>query len=235
MLLRVYSVIHSPNLDDSKSKPVMENFNLFQTLQQLVNEILAGFETITSERQKKLNSLAQLISNRLQQNNKADLTFICTHNSRRSHLSQVLSQTAAFYYGIESVTCFSGGTEATACNPRTVRAFRRAGFSVVDSTGGDNPRYLLQFAEPARPIELWSKVYDQEGNPTENFIAVMTCSHADENCPLAPGAADRFSLNFEDPKSSDDTPQEEAVYDQRLREIGAEMFYLMSLVSDSIN
>lgn len=212
----------------------MEKFNLFQTLQPLIKEILAGFETISSERQQKLNSLAQLISNRLEQNNQADLTFICTHNSRRSHLSQVLAQTAAWYYGIESVTCFSGGTEATACNPRTVRAFRRAGFSVVDSTGGDNPRYWLQFSEQSRPMELWSKVYDQEGNPTENFIAVMTCSQADENCPLAPGAADRFSLNFEDPKSSDDTPQEEAVYDQRLREIGSEMFYLMATVSGKV-
>lgn len=212
----------------------MKNSNLLQTLHPLVNEIHAGIPNISSEREQKLKSLAQLVTDRLQQNNKADLTFICTHNSRRSHLSQVLAQTAACYYDIKSITCFSGGTEATACNPRTVRAFRRAGFSVVDSTGGENPRYWLQFSEQSRPMELWSKVYDQEGNPTENFIAVMTCSHADENCPLAPGAADRFSLNFEDPKSSDDTSQEEAVYDQRLREIGAEMFLLMSLISESI-
>lgn len=212
----------------------MKNSNLLQTLHPLVNEIHNGIPNISSERVQKLKSLAQLVTDRLQQNNKADLTFICTHNSRRSHLSQVLAQTAACYYNIKSITCFSGGTESTACNPRTVRAFRRAGFSVVDSTGGENPRYWLQFSEQSRPMELWSKVYDQEGNPTENFIAVMTCSHADENCPLAPGAADRFSLNFEDPKSSDDTPQEEAVYDQRLREIGSEMFYLMATVSGKV-
>ncbi len=213
----------------------MEQFNLFQTLQPLVKEILAAIEHISPDRKLKLEALAQLIANHLQKHKKADLTFICTHNSRRSHLSQVLAQTAAFHFGVESFTCYSGGTEATACNPRTVRAFRRAGFSIVDSTGGDNPRYWLQFAEQARPMELWSKIYDQEGNPSQNFIAVMTCSHADENCPLSPEAADRFSLNFEDPKSSDDTPQEAAVYDQRLREIGAEMFFLMSYVSKSIH
>lgn len=212
----------------------MEKIHLFQTLQPLVDKLLAHEDQIDPERRQKLEALAELIADRLKRDNKVDLTFICTHNSRRSHLTQVLAQTAAHYYGIESVSCFSGGTEATACNPRTVRAFRRAGFSLVDSTGGDNPRYWLQFSEDARPMELWSKVYDQEGNPTENFIAVMTCSHADQNCPLAPGAAERFSLNFEDPKSSDDTPQEEAVYDQRLREIGAEMFFLMSVAHDKI-
>ena len=200
----------------------------------LISELKTGSEQICSDRKTSLNNLAELIVKRLNLQGFAQITFICTHNSRRSHLAQILAQTAACYFGIARVTCFSGGTEATACNPRTVQALRRAGFSVVDSTGGSNPRYWVQFADGQRPLEAWSKVYDQDGNPSENFIAVMTCSHADQNCPLAPGAADRFSLTYVDPKSSDDSPSEAETYDQRLREIGSEMFYMMSVIEKRV-
>jgi arsenate reductase (thioredoxin) len=208
----------------------MNSFPLIQPLEKFFSELKSGSEQICADRKTLLNDLAELILRRLNLQGFAQITFICTHNSRRSHLAQILAQTAACYFGIARVTCFSGGTEATACNPRTVQALRRAGFSVVDSTGGSNPRYWVQFSDEQRPLEAWSKVYDQDGNPSEKFIAVMTCSHADQNCPLAPGAADRFSLTYVDPKSSDDSPAEAETYDRRLREIGSEMFYLMSVI-----
>ena len=163
------------------------------------------------------------------------MTFICTHNSRRSHLSQVMATVAAEFYrgdGGIAIQAFSGGTEATACNPRTVAAFRRAGFSVVNMSGGDNPVYLLQYAESAEPMNLFSKIYDRAGNPEEDYVAVMTCNHADENCPIVRGASSRISLPFVDPKISDDTPEEAQTYDQRLIEIGREMFFLFRRIAE---
>ena len=70
-------------------------------------------------------------------------------------------------------------------------------------------------------------------NATKEFAAVMTCDHADENCPYIPGAEKRFPLRFEDPKASDDSPLEEKMYTQRSLQIGAEMMYLFDRVSQS--
>jgi arsenate reductase len=74
-------------------------------------------------------------------------------------------------------------------------------------------------------------VYDDPINATKDFAAVMTCDHADENCPFIPGAEKRFPLRFEDPKSFDGTVQEEEMYTQRSHQIGAELFFLFEKVS----
>ena len=44
------------------------------------------------------------------------LMFVCTHNSRRSHISQQRAQASAAYLNVDNVQTFSGGTEATAFN-----------------------------------------------------------------------------------------------------------------------
>ena len=93
-----------------------------------------------------LTAIAGDISAQLAAGKPANLTYICTHNSRRSHMSQVWAQTAAYYYGLNRVTAYSGGTQATACNCRTVTAMRRAGFDIQDATAGDNPLYLVRYA-----------------------------------------------------------------------------------------
>lgn len=140
-------------------------------------------------------------------------------------MSQIWATTAATYYGIKNIRCFSGGTEATAFNPRAVKAMERAGFR-IDNPGGTNPHYLVAFSDERSPIECFSKVYDDPFNPREHFAAVMTCSHANENCPFIPGA-ERISVTYEDPKVADDTPEESLKYNERVRQIGTEMFYAM--------
>ncbi len=203
---------------------------LLEMLRPYVAGVAGEFGGISEARKAVLDEAAAFVSAQLKDKGEARLTFICTHNSRRSHLAQVWAQVAARYYGIEGVRIFSGGTEATACNIRTVRALRRAGLSVADSTGGDNPVYLVQYAEGAPAIRAFSKVYDAEGNPKEGFAAMLCCDHADEACPLVRGAAGRFSVHYVDPKKGDGTPGEAAGYDERCRQIAGEMFYLMSRV-----
>ena len=60
----------------------------------------------------------------------------------------------------------------------------------------------------------------------------MTCSDADENCPFIPGAEKRIPLRYDDPKEFDDTPLEAQKYDERSRQIAAEMFYLFSKIKN---
>lgn len=206
---------------------------LLQKLAPLADQLAST--PVAPDRQGPLDELATLIADEYRRTRSAPLTFICTHNSRRSHLSQVMAKTAAAFYGLDGIAGYSGGTEATACNERTVAAFRRAGFDVTDTTGGDNPIYEISYSADAPPIRAWSKVYNQDDNPDSGYIAVMTCTHADENCPIVLGAARRFSLPYRDPKEADDTPEEAATYDARLHEIGAEMFELMKQVKAKVN
>ena len=158
------------------------------------------------------------------------LNFICTHNSRRSHLSQIWAQAAAYYYSVPEVFCFSGGTEATAFNPRAVRAMQQAGFTIVIADDGTNPVYDVKYTSELPGIKAFSKKYDDPFNHNKDFAAVMTCSHADENCPVVLGAIARIPLRYEDPKNFDDTPQEAAKYTERVRQIGREILYAFSQV-----
>lgn len=187
-------------------------------------------EAIPQERKEELNKIAQFVQTKKEAGEPANLIFICTHNSRRSHLSQIWSATAAAHYGIEEgINTYSGGTEATAFNPRAVAAIERAGFK-VQNPGGDNPRYQVNYADNGQAMECFSKKFDDPANASENFAAIMTCSDADKNCPFIPGASIRVPIPYVDPKESDGTEQEAATYDERCKQIATEMFYLMSQV-----
>jgi protein-tyrosine-phosphatase len=184
------------------------------------NSLSSDMDAIPSARQAELKRMADWIQQQLEQNDTASLVFICTHNSRRSHFGQVWAQVAADQLGIKGVATFSGGTEATACNPRTIEAMMRAGLLVLQPEYiSDNPVYRIQ--DPA--LSLWSKRFDDPSNVKDQFAAIMTCSDADQACPSVPGAAFRLALPYEDPKVSDGTAQEDSVYDARCRQIAAEM------------
>lgn len=178
---------------------------------------------VSTERQAVLQPLADYIKSKIASQQRINLTFICTHNSRRSHLGQVWAQVAVAYFRVKNVYCFSGGTEATACNPRTIAAFQRAGLEVVQTTESENPVYEISFDNSAKPIIAFSKVYDQASNPNRGFAAIMTCDHAEANCPFISGAEKRLPIMYIDPKTSDDTPEESATYDARCRQIATEI------------
>lgn len=145
-------------------------------------------------------------------------------------MSQIWAQTAAYYYGLDHVYAFSGGTETTACNCRTVSAMRRVGFFITTNTAGDNPVYLVRYASGRPPIRAYSKLYNTGDNPKTNFLALMTCSVADRTCPVVEGAIARYAIHYADPKFCDDTPDEASAYNERCREIAREMFFIMSEV-----
>jgi arsenate reductase len=185
-----------------------------------ITEIL-DIETIPEERMAMLEPLQSYIRSKLDTQSSVNLNFICTHNSRRSQLSQVWAKLIANHYGF-TINTFSGGIEITACNQRTVASLMRMGFEIEDP-GGENPHYQLTYDRHQPPMELFSKIYDDPPNPKHDFAAVMTCTHADENCPFIPGAERRISLPYEDPKAYDDTPQEAMMYNERSLQIATEM------------
>lgn len=193
---------------------------LYPDLQLLVDQLYTEADRIPEERKVTLRKLRNYVGKQ----QPAQLNFICTHNSRRSHLGMIWAAVAAATEGLGQLKTYSGGTEATALNPRMVAALRRAGFRVEDP-GGANPRYLISYSNDAPPLVCFSKKYDHPANPADHFAAVMTCDQADQNCPLIPGADARISLTYADPKAADDTPEEAARYDERLRQIGRELLW----------
>ena len=211
-------------------RPSSSGASLLPPLQPYVSEVVSELDRVPAERKAVLDEIVASVAGRLAEGKKADLTFICTHNSRRSHMSQIWAQTAAFYYGLDAVRAYSGGTEATACNCRTVTAMRRAGFDIEDATTGDNPVYLVRYANDLPPIRAYSKLYNADANPKREFIALMTCSSADKSCPFVQGAVARFAIHYADPRLCDDTPTETTAYNERCQEIAREMFYIMSEV-----
>lgn len=198
--------------------------SILPELQLAMATLLKEADQIPAERRKRLGALAGYLAGKKEAGQTARLNFICTHNSRRSHIAQVWAAAAAAYFGIGDMQTYSGGTEATAFNPRAVAALERVGFR-IEKPGGDNPRYQVHYADGHPPLVCFSKVFDHPENPETNFAAIMTCSEADANCPFIPGAEWRLPLTYEDPKEADGTPEEAARYDERVRQIGREILF----------
>lgn len=188
------------------------------------------FKTIAQERKDTLQPLVDFIRSKFEQQSEIRLNFICTHNSRRSHLSQVWAQTAAHYYGIQNVYCYSGGTEATALFPKVAETLSDSGFTIQKLSEGNNPVYAIKFSENEAPIIGFSKTYDDQFNPESQFAAIMTCSQADGGCPFIAGAEKRIAVTYDDPKVFDNTPQQTEKYHERSLQIATEMFYVLSQI-----
>lgn len=205
---------------------------LYPELESFIQIFPDQFEAIPSNRREELRKISNYISKRVRNGVPASLVFICTHNSRRSHMGQIWAQTAAFYYEIPDVRTFSGGTEATAFHPNAIEAMRGAGFEINSRSKDKNPVYEVSYSEEEPAMKVFSKKYDDAENPEKNFCAIMTCSEADTNCPNIPGADLRIPITYEDPKAYDHTEMEEKAYRERCYQIGLEMFYMLSCIKD---
>jgi arsenate reductase (thioredoxin) len=188
-------------------------------------------EAIAEERKQVLAPLVQFIKNCVKEERVCNLTFICTHNSRRSHLGQIWAQTMAHYWGIKNVHTFSGGTEVTALNENVVMTLITQGFTVTQNTEMPNASYSIAFDSAVEPVTCFSKLYMDATNPQQNFAAILTCDSADAACPFIPNAIARIAVKYADPKAFDGTPLQAQKYAERSIEIGQEMHFVFSEAS----
>lgn len=207
----------------------MTNQNiLFSKITSLIQTF--DFKDISEDRKSILRPLINFIQLKFDTQQEIRLNFICTHNSRRSHLSQVWAQTAAHYYGIQNIYCYSGGTEATALFPKVAETLADSGFTIQKLFEGNNPVYAIKFSENEASIIGFSKTYDDRFNPESEFAAIMTCSQADGGCPFIAGAEKRIAVTYDDPKAFDNTPEQTEKYQERSLQIATEMFYVFSRI-----
>ena len=201
---------------------------MFENLSKTIETIKAI--SVPNDRIAILQPLADYIQNKVNTNEEIRLNFICTHNSRRSHLSQIWSQTMAFHFGIENVFCYSGGTEATALFSKVAETLANQGFQIEKVSQEQNPVYAIKFDVDQHPIIGFSKTYFDDFNPKSNFAAIMTCSNADEGCPMVFGAEARFSIKYDDPKAFDGTEVMNEKYAERSLQIASELYFVFSQI-----
>lgn len=201
---------------------------MFPKIKSTIEQL--SFDTISEERKQVLAPLVQFIQSKTNSGLAIRLNFICTHNSRRSHLSQVWAQTAAAYHNIENVFCYSGGTEATALFPKVAETLVNTGFEVKIISEGDNPIYAIKYNTNDHPVIGFSKSYEDDFNPQSEFAAILTCSQADGGCPFIAGAEKRIPITFDDPKAFDNTPLQTEKYQERSLQIATELLYVFSQI-----
>ncbi|HET8858776.1 protein-tyrosine-phosphatase [Marivirga sp.] len=190
--------------------------------------------SIPDERREVLKPFIDYLQEKVDSGKDISLNFICTHNSRRSHLSQIWAQAMSEYFKLNQITCYSGGTASTSVYPMILQVLEEAGFESIQLSKEENPVIAVKYDSDRHPIIAFSKTYDHPFNPTIGFAALMTCSDADENCPFIPGTEKRISLNYEDPKSFDDSPLKHQKYKERSQQIATEMLYVFSKVNKLI-
>lgn len=210
---------------------IAQQSGLFPPIQAFFDEAKTNFNQISAERKLALKEISEYVSQKKKLGKDIELTFICTHNSRRSHISQIMAQAAAAYYKVGNVYCYSGGTEVTAFNINAVNALIHLGFEIAATNQSSNPVYEVKFGSQIPKLIAFSKVYTSLPNPQKEYGAVLTCSQADASCPIVQGADGRFKLPYEDPKLSDGTPEQSKVYAERCKQIGLEMLYLFSQIN----
>ncbi|WP_299668697.1 protein-tyrosine-phosphatase [uncultured Polaribacter sp.] len=201
-------------------------------MHQKIKETIANLEVgkITADRKGILQPLIQFIQEKRNIGAPIQLNFICTHNSRRSHLTQIWAQTMAAYFKVRDVQCYSGGTATTAMFPKVVETLKGSGFEIYKISEAKNPIYAIHFDDNSHPIIGFSKKYDDEFNPKSAFAAVMTCSQADDGCPFILGAEKRIPITYEDPKLFDGKENQSEKYKERSLQIASEMFYVFSQI-----
>jgi arsenate reductase len=203
---------------------------MYKDLIETIDKIIS-YRRISTARKAVLQPLIDFVQQKVDNGQEINLNFICTHNSRRSHFSQIWAQTASVHHHIPNVHCYSGGTEETALFPKVAETLVNQGFNIIQIAVTNNPVYAIKYSKNAMPIIGFSKKYDSPFNPVSAFAAIMTCSQVDGGCPFIAGAEKRIPITFEDPKISDGTIDQTNVYTEHSLQIAAEMFYVFSKIN----
>ena len=204
------------------------------SLKEYINNIIISLEDNLKVRTSSLMSVSKYIRKKSINKNKVNLVFICTHNSRRSQLAQVWAYVASRYYKLDYIVTFSGGTEVSKFNLNAISSLKRAGLEVKKFNNQKPFFYLVKSSKKDLGLKCFSKKYNSDWNPKNNFISIITCSNADKECPNIVGADKKVFIPYKDPKFSDGSDLKKAIYDQSCFIIAQEMFFIMKNVKKII-
>ena len=183
---------------------------------------------IISTRKRILVEIINYIQSKIDLEKEINLNFICTHNSRRSHFSQIWAQVLSDYFKIKKFKSFSGGTISTEIAENVINSLIKCGFRLNSKIRKKNLIYKLSYSDHLNEISCFSKKFNDKVNPKKNFVALMTCSSAEKNCPFIMGADKIISIPYEDPKIFDNSRFCDEEYMKTNLVIASEMYYVFS-------
>ena len=185
---------------------------------KLFNKSLSDIAQVKEGRLQILDKIAlEIYKSKSAHLEVVNVVFVCTHNSRRSQMAQLLLQLFLDEVGITEISVYSCGTEKTNL-PTPLLA-------LIDQQGLEYKKQAAGGILVENKYCLFSKTYDDETLPTHS-IAIMVCDSANESCPFVPSFHQRISLEYVDPKISDNTPHQDKTYQKCWNKIAAEMAYL---------
>lgn len=226
-----------PQMEVSKSRAL-----LLAGVRTHLDTLAAQVDRMDPGRRAAAMKLSNAIVSRFRPGTTLPVIVVCTGNSRRSIMGAAFGNASATNEGLNDIRFYSGGTEPSSFNTRTVSTLRSVGFEIAETgelvtagaVGIANPIYLLSWGRSKQPVasvlgvKEFSKPYSHSENPQSGFIAVVVCDRADAQCPIVAGAVERISMPFADPKSADGTPSEAITYAASRDAIGTAMLFALS-------
>jgi len=189
---------------------------------------------VDNSRLELLKSIALFISDEIQTRNKININFISPHNSRRSQLLQIWGNYAAHYFILKNIKSFSGGTAVTSFYRNTVKTLQEVGFKFqISEFSHQNPKYIISYENCANPIKGFSKYFDDTHNE-KPFIAIVSCSKTEKNCPMISDTIKKFNLPYNDPTKYDNTLNKAEKYLESNKQIAGEIHYIFKIIKQNI-
>ncbi len=225
-----------------KDQPMIQN-SPFPSITKHLKSISMDGKSIDTIHEKAQKELAKVIAEQYQPGKELSIILVCTGNSRRSMMGAAMGNASAAYHGLGDLRFYSGGTESSAFNSRSIRALKEIGFQIETNgekakpgpKGDDNFCYQVSWENNQRwNCVEYSKHYSDPKNPQKDFIALMVCDEADGACPEVLGAKKRIALPFSDPKAFDGKPEEAAKYSERRDDIGRFMLSTLALAREQL-
>lgn len=199
-------------------------------LKKYIDKAAKNADSIEASRKESLLKVADYISARLKDQQMAYLVFMCTHNSRRSIISQTLAKAAAAWQNIQMLRTYSGGLNATEFSPIAADALDRTGLKVVKYVDIQNSPFNIFYDDEDVPVIAFSKVYNAPSMPREGFALITNCSESEKDCPNMPGTEVRISLGYDDPLAYEGKSNQDGNYDKLVERVATEMAFMMKQV-----
>ena len=188
-----------------------------------------SYDQITAERKQHLDHISHTMAKILHERRYLEIVFLCTHNSRRSIFSEIMSHVLSDALKLPFYS-YSGGAEGTYIAPQVITTLEDIGFETSRFNSRLDTAYHIKYRKRKNALVFYSHNMDNFIRKQYPYITISTCDEATETCPVGPAEAIRFSTPYEDPKVADGTPMESAVYRATCDEITTNLLYIYNTI-----
>lgn len=202
--------------------------DLYPILNEYVRDFPKEFRRIPEERRYRLNEMVYFLEEQRRNKAPGQITFISSNESTVAQMAQAWSKAAAYYFGFNDFSVYSGGLNPENISVNAIIALEKAGFIVYKTNVKGVEVYRIKYAYNLEPLVAFPKKINHVKNPGDNFMAVILDANAEMNIGNIRGTYHRLLLEYDDPKGYDGSDFEMTKYQESCKTIAIEMFYVFS-------